>query len=120
MIDIVNDALLRRGYLLIRRKAALVLIAADGRFDDLRRPTYWAPRVKPEELGQRGRTEMVSLSVRLKKVSAQEVAPEVRKLLGPFDDVNVLPRNELILQGTAGNLQRVYALLREREEGGRK
>ncbi len=109
VVDILNDALLGQHYLLVRGEHAFTLVAADQRID----PAL-VPRVRPEDLERRGRTELVSLVVPLKSVSAEDLAPEVRKLLGPFGDVIVLKQaNRLVLQDTAGNLRRVHAVLQE-------
>jgi hypothetical protein len=113
VVDILNEALLGQHFLLVRRERSFTVVPADERID----PTL-VPRVRPEELESRGRTELVSLVVTLKSSAAEDLAPEVKKLLGPFGDVLVLKTaNRLVLQDTAGNLRRVYATLLELEQG---
>jgi hypothetical protein len=115
MIDVLNEALLGQHYLLVRRNHSFALLAADALIDP-----GWLPRVRPADLEQLGRTELVSLEVALRSVEAANVAPDVKKLLGPFGQVVVLKEaNRLVLQDTAGNLRRVCNLL-EDIEGKRK
>jgi hypothetical protein len=116
VIDILNDALLAQKYLLLRGEHSFRLIPADEKVD----PSL-VPRVRPDELEQRGRTELVSLVVPLKAASADEIAPDVKKMLGPFGEVVVLKRaNELLLQDTAGNLRQVSKVLEDLERGAKK
>jgi type II secretory pathway component GspD/PulD (secretin) len=75
------------------------------------------PRVAIEDLTKRGKTELVSVVVPLKTVTAVEVAPAVKKMLGPFGEVVVIETaNRLVIQDTAGNLKRVCDLLKEMDE----
>jgi type II secretory pathway component GspD/PulD (secretin) len=116
IIDILNDALIGQKLLLLRREHSLTLIAADEKVDP-----GLVPRVRPDELEQRGRTELVSLVVRLKSAPAEDVAPEVKKMLGPFGEVIVLKKaNELVLQDTAGTLRQVYKVLDDLDKGAKK
>jgi hypothetical protein len=116
IIDVLNDALLGQKLLLVRREHSFTLIPADEKVDPGQ-----VPRIGPDELEKRGRTELVSLVVPLQSASADEVAPEVRKMLGPFGEVVVLKRaNELVLQDTAGNLRQVLRVLSDLDRGAKK
>jgi hypothetical protein len=107
MIDIVNDSLQMQKYLLIRGEHSLIVVPADEKID----PSL-VPRVLPADLGLRGRTEMVSVVIPLRTVKADDIAPDVKKLLGPFGEVSVLKKaNQLVVQDTAGNVGRVYAMI---------
>jgi type II secretory pathway component GspD/PulD (secretin) len=111
VIDILNEALLSQKYLLIRREHSLIIVPADEKID----PEF-APRLRPEDLEHRGRTELVSVVIPLHALKAEEVAPEIKKLLGPFGDVVVLKKaNQVVVQDTAGNLRRVYQLIKDLE-----
>jgi type II secretory pathway component GspD/PulD (secretin) len=116
VIDILNDGLLGQKYLLLRGEHSFRLVPADEKIDP-----GLVPRVRAEELGQRGRTELVTLVLPLSSVPAEEVATEVKKMLGPFGEVVVLKRaNELLLQDTAGNLRQVYKVLDDLDRGAKK
>jgi type II secretory pathway component GspD/PulD (secretin) len=116
IIDVVNEALANQKYLLIRRPNSLVLVPADERID----PAL-ATRVRPDELDRHGKTEWVAMTLPLAGVAADEVAPDVRKLLGPFGEVQVLKTaNRLEVRDTAENLRRVYQLIRELEKSEKK
>jgi type II secretory pathway component GspD/PulD (secretin) len=111
VIDILNEGLLHQKYLLIRRAASFTLVPADERVD----PAL-VPRVSLDELDQRGNTELVSVLVRLTALKAEDIVPEVRKLMGPFGEVVLLAQaNALVLQDTAGNLKRIHKTLQDIE-----
>jgi hypothetical protein len=115
LIDTLNDALLGQNYLLVRRENSFGLVTADAPIEPA-----WVPRVRPADLERLGRTELVSLVVSLRSVPAEKVAPQVKKLLGPFGQVVVLKEaNRLVLQDTAGNLRRVWGLLEDLDAGTR-
>jgi type II secretory pathway component GspD/PulD (secretin) len=111
IIDLINEALLSgsatQKYLLINRERSFALVPADEKID----PAL-LPRVRLDELALRGNTEIVSVVVPLRSVSAEDAAPEVKKLLGPFGNVVALARaNQLVLVDTVGNLRRIGRLL---------
>jgi type II secretory pathway component GspD/PulD (secretin) len=111
VIDLLNEALqsgsATQKYLLINRERSFTLVPADEKID----PTL-LPRVRLEDLDRRGNTELVSVVVALRSAVAGDIAPEVKKLLGPFGEVVVLTRsNQLVLQDTVGNLRRIGKLL---------
>jgi hypothetical protein len=107
--DFLNEALLAKKYLLVRRKASFTLLPADERID-----RTLLPRIRLDDLDKRGRTELVTLEIGFKKLSAEDFGPEVKKLLGPFGEVIVLEKaNQLILQDTAGNLRRIVDILKK-------
>jgi type II secretory pathway component GspD/PulD (secretin) len=119
VLDLLNEALLThpgQKYLLIRRERSFLLVPADEKIDP-----GSLPHVPPEDLGGRGKTEVVSVTFPLKSVSAGEVAPDVAKLLGPFGQVVAMKKaNRLVVQDTAGNLRRVRELLQDIERKGRE
>src|SRR5262249_21266611 len=80
--DAVNEGLMTKGVLLVRRTGSLTLVPADARPD----PAL-VPHVKIEDLASRGRTELVRVVLTMRTLHANDMAPEVKKLLGPFGDV---------------------------------
>jgi hypothetical protein len=69
------------------------------------------------QLAGRGKTELVSVVIPLKKLSAQEVAPDVQKQLSGFGEMLILEKsNQLILRDTAGRLVQLHAMLTELED----
>src|SRR5262249_44773168 len=112
IIDILNEALSDQQYLLIRRSNSFLLVAPDTKID----PAI-VPRIELQELGQRGKTELVSVVVPLKTIKADKIEPEITKLMGRFGNVMAFDRtNQLILQDTAGNLRRVLKTLEDAEK----
>jgi RNA polymerase sigma factor (sigma-70 family) len=109
--DILNEALQEKKYILVRRTATFTVLPADERID----PTL-LPRVRPEDLGKRGKTELVTTVLQLTALNAKEIAPDVKKLLGPFGEVVVFEKgNQLILMDTAGNLRQVWQTIKDIE-----
>jgi hypothetical protein len=103
VIDIINEGLLQDKYVLIRRPRSFTIISADQKVD----PSNIA-RVAPDELPQRGASEMVQTVVSLRGLSAEEYAADAKRQLGPLGSVVPLPvANQLILQDAAGNLLRL-------------
>jgi WD40 repeat protein len=112
VIDLLNEALMQQKLLLLRRDASFTIVPADERLD----PAL-VPRVTLDALKSRGKTEVVSVVVPLKSLAANDLAPEIKKLLGPFGEVIALPRSkQLILQDTAGNLRRIVETIGTIEE----
>jgi len=111
VIDVINEALLEQKYVLIRREASFTIVAADQKI-----PPEIVPRVAVEDLSERGKTEIVCTEVVLRKLLADEFAPEVKRMMGPFGEVIPLAvANQLQLQDTAGNLRRIIATINKIE-----
>src|SRR4051812_42152083 len=103
IIDIINEVLLQQKYLLIRREATFIIVSADEKPD----PTL-VPRIIVDELKGRGNTEMVSTVLSLNTLVAEDVAPEVKRIMGPFGEVTVLARsNQLVIQDTVKSIRNV-------------
>ena len=116
VIDIINEALLANSetqkFYLIRRERSFTLVPADEKID----PTL-LPRIAMEELDQRGNTEMVSIVLPLTTLVAEDVAPEIKKMMGPFGEVVPMTRaNQLILQDTVANLKRIRKTIKDIEQ----
>lgn len=107
--DLLNETLIQQKFLLIRRWASFTIVPADEKID----PTI-VPRITLDELEKRGKTELVLVLMPLKDQNAEEIAPEVRKMLTPFGDVRVF-KNTLYVQDTAGNARRIWETLHQVE-----
>ena len=116
VIDIINEALLANSetqkFYLIRRERSFTLVPADEKID----PSI-LPRINLDELDGRGNTEMVSIVLPLTSLVAEDVAPEIKKMMGPFGEVVPMTRaNQLILQDTVANLKRIRKTVRDIEQ----
>ena len=78
-------------------------------------PGIWIRRVESDELDSYGETETVEMVIRLKSgQDAEEVAPHVKRLLGPFGVVTPIPTpNKLIIRGDVASVRRVLENLNQ-------
>lgn len=112
IIDIINEALTQQKFMLIRREASFTIVAADEQVD-----RAILPRVRAEDLPNRGKTEMVQTVLQLTNLVAEDMVPEVRKMMGPFGEVTALnAANQLLMQDTAGNLVRIIKTIDDIEK----
>jgi hypothetical protein len=107
IVDIINDALVPQRWRLVRRPDSFQLVKADGRLDpDL------VPHIDVADLNRRGRSEVVSITLPVKAVGGADGARDVRKLMGSFGSVVVLPGAErVVLEDTVQNLRRICMIL---------
>jgi hypothetical protein len=112
VIDVLNEALMAKGYLIVRRAQTITLAALDESIDVV-------PTIALEELGRYGKTELVKVVIPLKVLSSEEIAPEVKKILGPFGSVTAL-KGQLVVQDAADNVRTVLKLLKEIDGKGKK
>ncbi|MFO0879228.1 MAG: secretin N-terminal domain-containing protein [Gemmataceae bacterium] len=115
VIDIINDGLMANAatqkYYMINRERNFTIVPADDKVD----PAL-LPRVLPEDLEHRGRTELVQMVLTLKTLDAEQQAPEVKKMMGPFGEITPLTAsNSLLLQDTVANLRRIQRTLDAQE-----
>ncbi|MFM7151377.1 MAG: hypothetical protein ACKO23_16195, partial [Gemmataceae bacterium] len=116
VIDIINDGLLGNSatqkFYMINRERNFTVVPADEKVD----PAL-LPRILPEDLEERGRTELVQLIMTLKALDAEQQAPEVKRMMGPFGEVSALTAsNSLLLQDTVSNLRRIKRTLDLQEQ----
>ena len=115
IIDMINDGLLSQKWVLLNRGTAYTLVPADEKID----PAL-IPRIEINELADHGNTEIVQTVYQCKSLNAEDTAPEVKKQMGPFGEVQPLHRaNALLLQDSVANLTRIKKELdsQERNEG---
>ncbi len=120
IIDLLNEGLLAneatQKYVLINRSRSFTLVPASEKIDPV-----WLEEVKPEDLERHGANEMVRTIIALKTLVAEDISPDLKKLLGPFGEVSsITSTNQLYLQDTAGNLIRLRDMILklEKEETG--
>lgn len=112
IIDILNEALLNQKFIIIRRSHSFTIVAADTPVD-----RAILPRLTVEDLDQHGNTELANVIVTLKTLVAEDVAPEVKKMMGPFGEVvSISGANQLVMTDTVGNLKRIHKTIRQIED----
>lgn len=106
-MDLLNRVLLAKGYALVRRDRMLLVVnVADGVPPDL------APRVTIDELGKRGRFELVSVLIPLGRRDGEMVRAEIAPLLSPFGNAVVLPQTrQMLVTDRAGLLREISAII---------
>ncbi|HEV8062755.1 MAG TPA: secretin N-terminal domain-containing protein, partial [Gemmataceae bacterium] len=105
VIDVINAGLLANSqtqkYVLINGPREFVIVPAEEKID----PVH-LQRITPEQLKDHGETEIVSMQMPLRSAVAEDMAPVLSKLKGPFGEIVALPVvNKLILIDTVANLK---------------
>jgi hypothetical protein len=90
LVDILNEALLKQNLLLLRRANSFILVPSDKKLD----PMPARGPIRPENLEEYPSAQVVSLLVRLRSATAEKVAADVKKLLGPSGEVAVLKESQ--------------------------
>jgi type II secretory pathway component GspD/PulD (secretin) len=112
-IDLLNEALAQEKYVLIRGEQSFFIHPADEKL-----PRTLIPLISPDQLPKRGKTELVQVVVPLKTVVAEEIVPQVKKLLSTFGDVSAFGTNQLVLTDKAGNIRHITIFLEKLEDRG--
>ncbi|MFZ5830951.1 MAG: hypothetical protein ACOY3P_12730, partial [Planctomycetota bacterium] len=100
-IDVLNSVLLIKGYTLLRRDRALLLINLEDKI-----PDSLVSDVSPEDLDKRGEYELTRTIFQLDRMTPEEAEAEIKSLLGPQGSVKVLPKSRQIqVTETAGRLR---------------
>ncbi len=106
-IDLVNGVLSAKGYTLIRREKMLLVVDMSEGI-----PEGMVPRILIDELGARGKFEMVSVLFPLKGRTPATVETEIKPLLGPYGKIVPLPATgQLLITDTAGIMKVISALI---------
>ncbi len=104
--DLLNEAMMPQGFILIRRHLTFFIHAADEKLD----PTL-IPRVSASELAARGKSEIVECELPLENSSA-DLAGELNKLLTPFGSIVLSDKFKyFVIRDTVGNVERILATL---------
>ena len=107
--ELINNALLRRGLILLRQPDRLILV-----YDDER---DFVPMVRIEELDRLPYKMLARIVVDMKGLRAEEIAPKVKKSMGPFGSAMALEQfKQMMLQDQVVYLRKTVALLKELEE----
>jgi hypothetical protein len=120
VIDIINDGLVgnvatQKYYMINRDNKGFLVVPADDKVDPV-----LLPRITPDELEDRGRTELVQMVLRLKVLDVEQQALEAKRQLGPFGEVIPLTAsNSLLVSDIVGNLRRLKKTIdaQEKEAG---
>jgi type II secretion system protein D len=107
VMDIVNETLQKQNWTVLRTNNFLYVIPASEKI-----PAHLVPQVNRKELEERGNSEIVRTNVAIKFANAIEIAPDLKKLLGPFGEVTPLTTiGQIQLQGRAGYLREALVVL---------
>src|SRR5262249_29165218 len=105
VVDILNEALQEKHYLLLRYETAFRLVPVDevGKIQ----ANIRVPRLDSiDELSKHGNSEVVSIVLNLKPLNAETFAPQATKLLSNFGQVVPLPvSNQLIVTDNTRSLR---------------
>src|SRR5205823_10942915 len=110
--DLLNEAMIPKGFILVRQTATFTLIPVDGKVN-------WAlvPTITPDDLPQRGRTELVIVTLVLKTINVEDAAPELEKMLTPFGKLVAFKQsNSLQIGDQAGNILRIKRVIEDLEK----
>jgi general secretion pathway protein D len=113
IVDVINQGLLAHKYILLRRPSSFTLIPADEKI-----PAELVTHIKLSELPEWGDTEIVKVTYKLANsgLLAEETAPDVKKMMGPFGEVvPMIGPNQLIMTDTVKNLKTIIAIIKDLE-----
>ncbi len=112
ILDHINDLLYEKGYMLMRRDTSFGLFPLDDKPD-----AGNARQVEEMELDEQASREMVKVVIQLKMWPVDEVAPQIKKMLGKFAEVQAFTAaNQLMMFDQVGNLKRVIGHIRSGEK----
>ncbi len=115
VIDIINAGLLSASqtqkYYLINGDRTFNVVPADEKIDPI-----LLPKVSTRTLADHGDTEMVELILPLTSLNAEDLAPRLGAIMGPFHESVAMPGNRLVLRDTVGTIKRVMETIKDIEE----
>lgn len=109
--DLLNEALIQQKWLLIRGEKSFVVVPADEKID----PAL-VPKVKVEDLKDRGDTELVQVVLKV-PAALEDEAKELWKFLTPFGSM-VRLKDTVIVTDTRKSVLRIRTILTEVEKLG--
>ncbi|QEL14438.1 secretin N-terminal domain-containing protein [Limnoglobus roseus] len=102
-IDLLNEALIPRKFILLRINATtFTILSADEKI-----PDNYVQRIKQDDLSSRAYSEVVEVVIQLKGLKAEEALDPVKQRLGQFGEVKVIDGNRLLIRDTAGNIRTI-------------
>jgi type II secretory pathway component GspD/PulD (secretin) len=119
-LDVMNGALLRKGYTLVRQQRILMVIDLEaGDSAEVARGLIreLAPLVSPDELEQYGRYELLKCLFIVSRISPEEAKAEAEQLIGPQGSVIALTSaGQILVTETARNLIMINSALSRAED----
>ncbi len=107
-LNVLNGALLQKGYILIRRDRFAVVINVDEGI-----PQNLVPTVSIADLPKRASNELVRVVMLLEGKDAAKAATEVSDMLGPQGKAVALSvANSLVVTGLVKNVSEIHAVLK--------
>ncbi len=108
-LDVLNGYLLPKGFVLVHRDDFLVCLNIDDPI-----PPNLIPHVKPEDLVNRGRNELLTVTFPLEGLDASQIAAEVNEVKGPQGSVVALTsQNSILVTDIGSNLRRIDEMLKD-------
>lgn len=108
-LDVLNGYLLPKGFVLVHRNDFLVSLNIDDPI-----PPNLIPKVKPEDLPQRGRNELLTVTFPLEGTDAAQIAAEINELKGPQGKVvPLISSNAVLVTDIGSNLMTIHRMLNE-------
>jgi len=109
-LDVLNSVLLTKGYTLVRRERMLMVVNLEDLQEGI--PPNLLSTIRPDELDSRGEYELVRVLFSLEKLTSEEAAEEINKLIGRPGEVITLPKSrQVLVTGTAGRLRTIRRVL---------
>ena len=111
VIDLLNDALSQQKFILIRREQSFSVFPADEKIQ-----IEYVSRITPDQLPKRGRSEYVQVVVPIKTLTAEDIVPQLKKLISTFGEVAPFGSNQIIITDKAGNIRNIVEYIKELDE----
>jgi len=106
LIDLLNEALAQKDWILIRREHSFLLHPAGEKV-----PPEILSQISIDELSKRGLSEFVQVVIRLQSVMASDVVPQARKLLSVFGEATAFGTNQIIVRDQAKNIRNILVFI---------
>ena len=103
--DILNEALIPKGFLVIRSEKSFTLILADEKVDPL-----LVRAVSGAELETSGKTELVRVEVLIEWDVDDKLVADLKQILGQFGRITLL-KDRLVVQGIASHVTKMLSAL---------
>ncbi len=102
VLDLLNEALAQKKMVIIRRSQTFLVHPADERL-----PPELVQSITVDELPGRGDTEVVQVILPLTTVVAEDIAPQMKKLLSSFGTASAFGANQVIILDKAKNIRNI-------------
>jgi type II secretion system protein D len=111
VLDLLNEALAQKKMVIIRRSQTFLVHPADERL-----PPELVSMITIDELATRGDTEVVQVIVPLSTVVAEDIAPQMKKLLSSFGTASAFGSDQVIILDKAKNIRNIQHYIKSIEE----